>query len=237
MNGCIILAGGSGNRYESQVPKQFTFVNDKPILLYSLEAFDKMDAIDLIIIVSLEEWKESIEQWISDYQIQKVKSIVNPGEYRQLSIKNGLGEMAKYLSGQDRVLIHDSARPLVNPEVVTKVIEASYSTGISLPVLPIHDAIYKGNGKGQIEGVIPRDFFFHGQTPVCASFGVYSSLYKEITEEQLKLTYGLCQLMLDKGFKVTNVLGDEKTFKITKKEDLIRFKDELSIRNQKCVES
>ena len=134
MNIAVIFAGGVGKRMRTvEKPKQFIEINNKPIIIYTLEHFENNDEIDAIVIACLESWIPYLKELIEKFNIKKVKKIVPGGETGQLSIYNGLCA-AKEISKTDKdiVLIHDGVRPLINSSLLTKNIECVKENGSSI---------------------------------------------------------------------------------------------------------
>ena len=113
MNIALIIAGGSGRRMQQEIPKQFINVNDKPIIIYTLEAFQKHPDIDEIGVVCIDGWHDILRAYTRQYRIDKLKWIVPGGENGQDSIRNGVLEAERRYRREDIILVHDAIRPLV----------------------------------------------------------------------------------------------------------------------------
>ena len=118
----IIMAGGAGARMGQDIPKQFINVYDKPVLLYTLEGFQKHPMIDAIEVVCLEGWKDILWAYAKQFNIDKLKWVVSGGETGQESIRNGVFNLEGKVSPEEIVVIHDGIRPLVDDMVLTDVI-------------------------------------------------------------------------------------------------------------------
>ena len=115
----MITAGGSGNRMHQDIPKQFLTVNEKPVIVYTLEAFEKHPEIDAIAVACLDGWENVLSAYAQQFNINKLKYVVPGGKTGQESIKNGLFELEKHFAPDDMVMIHDGNRPLLPPELHT----------------------------------------------------------------------------------------------------------------------
>lgn len=122
MNIALILAGGSGIRTEQDVPKQFLNVYEKPIILYTLEAFQKHPDINGIIVSCLEGWHEILRVYARDVGITKLQKIVSGGETGQASARNALRELNDVCQEDDIVIIHDAIRPMVSADIISDCI-------------------------------------------------------------------------------------------------------------------
>ena len=114
MNTAVIIAGGSGHRMGQDIPKQFINVYDKPILIYTLEAFQKHPKIDAIEVVCIDGWHDMVWAYAKQFHIDKLKWIVSGGKTGQESIRNGVYNLEGKCSEEDIVVIHDGIRPLVD---------------------------------------------------------------------------------------------------------------------------
>ncbi len=135
MNIALIFAGGTGQRMNSKSkPKQFLEMHGKPILIHTLEYFEEHQDIDGICIVCLKGWEEELRRQLKQYQIEKVKWIVEGGETGHDSIYNGLKILIKECAPEDIVLIHDGVRPLISEELICANIEMVKKCGNAITV-------------------------------------------------------------------------------------------------------
>ena len=151
MNVAVIIAGGSGQRMGQDIPKQFINVNDRPVIIYTLEAFQKHPEIDAIEVVCLDGWHDVLKAYAKQFGIAKLENIVSGGLNGQDSIRNGLLDIYKrYNSDDDVVLIHDAIRPMLLPEIITDNIKICREYGNAITVVPCTAAMLK--------------FYFNGRT-------------------------------------------------------------------------
>ncbi len=223
MNIALILSGGIGNRLAADIPKQYIEVNGKTIISYCLDAFEACDGIDAIQIVANEEWQDAI----CKTQMNKLKGFSKPGVTRQLSILNGLDDIRKYAAEEDRVMIHDAARPLVTKELIQRVLDAVDEHDGSMPVLRMKDTVYYSEDGNTITSLLNRNCIYAGQAPECFLLGKYYQANKNLSEEQILKINGSTEPAILAGLDVAMVEGDEQNFKITTMEDLQRFKEML----------
>ena len=140
-NVALIIAGGSGSRMRFAVPKQFMTVLDKPVIIYTLEAFERHPAIDVITVVCLEGWENILAGYAKQYNITKLKHIAPAGKVGQESIKNGLTEIAKHYDGDSVVLVHDGNRPMVSNDVISDCIAVTKQNGNAITCIPCQEAM------------------------------------------------------------------------------------------------
>ena len=119
MNIALIIAGGVGARMHQSIPKQFLTVDERPVIVYTLEAFQNHPDIDAIAVVCIEGWENVLSAYASQFNITKLKHIIPGGKNGQDSIRNGVYELEKHYSPDDVVLIHDAIRPMVSPEIIS----------------------------------------------------------------------------------------------------------------------
>ena len=122
MNIALIIAGGSGQRMGQDIPKQFINVFDKPVLIYTLEGFQKHPQIDAIEVVCIDGWHDILWAYAKQFNITKLKWVISGGNSGQESIRNGVYNLEDKCSSEDTIIIHDGIRPLVEPSVLSDVI-------------------------------------------------------------------------------------------------------------------
>ena len=113
MNYALIIAGGTGNRMGQDIPKQFINVYDKPVIVYTLEAFQKHPQIDAIQVVCIDGWHDILKAYAKQFGITKLKEVVSGGASAQESIRNGVYSLENVCKADDLIIVHDGVRPLV----------------------------------------------------------------------------------------------------------------------------
>ena len=157
MNIAVIFAGGVGSRMHSKdKPKQFLELHDKPIIIHTLEHFEKHSMIDAIVVVCIEGWIPYLNDLLYKYRIEKVKMVVPGGETGQLSIYNGL-KAAEEIAQDEKsiVLIHDGVRPLINEKLITDNIQSVIETGSSITTGNVTETILVVNGEDSSINYVP----------------------------------------------------------------------------------
>ncbi len=158
MNIAVIFAGGVGQRMRNRdIPKQFLLMHQKPIIIYTLEIFERHPEIDGIVIACVAEWIDHLKDLLYRYRIEKVKKIVPGGETGQMSIFNGLAA-AKEVSGEEAsiVLIHDGVRPLIDERTISENIRSVREYGSAITTGIVKETILVVNESGGIEQVPDR---------------------------------------------------------------------------------
>ena len=140
-NIALIIAGGAGNRMHQDIPKQFLTVNEKPVIVYTLEAFQEHPEIDAIAVVCIEGWDQVLRAYARQFNITKLEYVVPGGKNGQDSIRNGIMELEKHYDPDDIVLIHDAIRPMVSAEIISDNIRVAREKGNAVTVIPCAEAM------------------------------------------------------------------------------------------------
>lgn len=207
----IVLSAGNSTRFGGETKKQFFELHNKPVLFYSINAFNKSKHIDEIIVVTNKNDIEYVKELIFKYNFTKVKTIVAGGEYRQESVKNGLDQIKE----DGYVLIHDSARPLVDDEIIQDLINALKDYDGAVPALNVVDTIVRSEN-GQLNSFENRENLFLIQTPQAFRLSVIKEAHKKFVG--LNATDD-SRLLVQMNKKVKLIKGKEKLRKITRLED------------------
>ena len=167
MNTALIFAGGTGTRMGSAGrPKQFLELHGKPIIIHTLEHFDRHPEIDAIAVVCIAGWIDYLKDQLDRFRIKKVRWIVPGGETSQDSTRAGLGILAENCDPKDTiVLIHDGARPLVTEEIICRTIDAAAEYGACVAAMPVKDTIKLADDNCNIESTPERSKVWQIQTP------------------------------------------------------------------------
>ena len=223
-NIALIIAGGSGNRMHQDIPKQFITVNEKPVIVYTLEAFEKHPEIDSIVVVCIQGWEQVLWAYAKQFNITKLQCIVPGGENGQSSIRNGVFELEKKFDKDDLVLIHDAIRPLVSAEIISDNIRVANQYGNAITVIPCAEAMLQTDDGVESVGSYPRDRLNRTQTPQEFRIGDICDLHRRALEAGITNSVASCTLMIEMGEKVYFSAGSEKNIKLTTVEDIDIFK-------------
>ena len=191
MNTAIIIAGGSGKRMGQDIPKQFINVYDKPILIYTLECFEKNPKIDAIEVVCIDGWLDVVKAYAKQFNISKLKWVIKGGETGQESIRNGVYNLEDKCDKDDIVIIHDGVRPLVDNEVLTDVIVTAERYGNAVSSLPYNEQIFliDKEDENTTTKYIPRETLRRVVTPQAYKFEILDKRYHEAFEKKIGI-YG-----------------------------------------------
>ena len=220
----LLIAGGSGNRMHQDIPKQFLTVNERPVIIYTLEAFEKHPEIDAIGVVCIEGWEQVLQAYAKQFNISKLKYIAPGGTNGQGSIRNGLFELEKHCSPDDLVLIHDAIRPMVSAEIISDNIRVAKKNGNAITVIPCAEAMLQTENGEVSTGTYPRDSLKRTQTPQAFRLGDMCRLHRDALEKGITNSVASCTLMIEMGNQVYFSAGSEKNIKLTTVEDIDIFK-------------
>ena len=141
-NIALIIAGGSGTRMGLEIPKQFVNIYDKPVIIYTLEAFENHPQIDAIEVVCIEGWEDTLLSYAKKFNIKKLKWITKGGNSGQESIRNGILNLKDKISDNDNVIIHDGVRPMLDDEIISDVIVKCNMYGNGVSSMPYNEQIF-----------------------------------------------------------------------------------------------
>ena len=230
MNIAMLIAGGKGVRTNQDIPKQFLNINDRPVIVYTLMAFQQHPDIDVIEVVCIDGWQQVLWAYAKQFNISKLKWITTGGDNGQSSIRNGVEELAKHCSDEDMVLIHDAIRPNISQEIISGCIATCRLKGSAITVIPCAEAMLlrQDNDDNSSQEVIPRDSLARTQTPQAFSLGKLKWAHEEALKRGITNSTASCTLMIELGEEVHFCAGSEKNVKITTTDDLEIFKALLS---------
>ena len=215
-NIALITAGGIGSRTKQFIPKQFLSIKDKPLIVYTMEKFQKHPEITDIIVVCLEGWESILESYAKQYGITKLKYIAKAGAVGQESIKNGLMELKKHCADDDIVLIHDAIRPNISPDIISDCIAVTEQHGNAITCIPCQEAMLETQDKISSSSSYPRENLKRTQTPQGFRLDVILMAHKKAAELGINNSVASCTLMIEVGEQVYFSTGSEKNIKLTK---------------------
>lgn len=231
MNIAIIIAGGSGQRMKQEIPKQFLNVNDKPIIIYTLEAFQSHPDIDKIGVVCIDGWHDILRAYARQYKISKLDWIISGGENGQSSIRNGVFEAERRYQETDIVLIHDAIRPLVSHEIISDCIVQCQNYGSAIVVTPCNTAVLHRTSQEFSNKIVPRNELAMTQTPQAFPIKTLADAHRKALSVGITNSVASCTLMIELGEKVHFSIGSETNIKLTTPDDLKIFKALLALKN------
>lgn len=220
----LLIAGGAGNRMHQDIPKQFITVNERPVIVYTLEAFESHPEIDAIAVVCIEGWEQVLWAYAKQFNITKLRYVVPGGKNGQDSIRNGVYELEKHFKPDDIVLIHDAIRPMVSAQIISDNIRVANEYGNAITVIPCAEAMMQTEDGIVSVGSYPRDRLKRTQTPQAFRIGDICDLHRRALEAGITNSVASCTLKIEMGEQVYFSAGSEKNIKLTTVEDIDIFK-------------
>lgn len=223
-NIAVIFAGGTGKRMNlNDKPKQFLECNNKPIIIYTLEAFNNHRLIDEIVLVMLDEWINYTKELIKKYNIDKVRAIVTGGKTGQESIYNGVKKAYELYEEDSIVLIHDGVRPLIDEETITKDIECVKANGSAITVSNAIETITIKADSNKVGSIIDRLKCQYARAPQCFILSDIYHAHNKAVEEKKVDFIDSAFLMNYYGYPLYTVEGKPENIKITTPSDYYMF--------------
>lgn len=213
----IIPAGGVGKRFGSSIPKQFVEIAGAPVLIHTLNIFEKVEEVENVVVSVHSEWYSFTKEIVQKYGIKKVKEVVIGGLERQDSVSNAIH--TKTVGESDIVMVHDAVRPFCTPKLVKKVLEYVEDAGAVIPATKPTETIKEVTPKGEVVKTIDRSKLAMIQTPQAFWYDIIKTAYEKA---MLANFYGPDSASLVEfiGYKVTTVEGEDSNLKITSPYDL-----------------
>lgn len=225
----IIVAAGQGTRMKAGVNKQYLHLHGKPILAYTLEAFEECSAIDeIFVVVGENEREKCFQEVIKPYGYKKIEKVVLGGATRQESVYNGLKEITTDI---DIVITHDGARPLIHKQTLISSIQETLIHKGTIVGVPAKDTIKILNSKGFVDNTPKRDLLWSVQTPQCFSHEILMQAHKRALKDGFIGTDD-AMLVERMGYPIKMIKGTYDNIKITTPEDLIIAEAILNIRGR-----
>ena len=219
----IVLAAGAGRRMNTDIPKQYLPLNGKPVIYYSLKAFEDSFIDEIVLVCGKGDAEYCRETIVDKYSFTKIRHIVEGGNERYDSVWNGL----LAASDANYVFIHDGARPFITAEVIERAYSRVRECGACIVGVPVKDTIKVVDDNGNVRSTPNRKYVYQVQTPQVFEKNIlenaYAKLYALSDEDRIRAGITddsmIVETFTDK--KVSVVLGDYFNIKITTQEDMI----------------
>lgn len=232
----IVLAAGSGKRMNSDTKKQYLMLENKPVLYYSLKAFEDSFIDEIIIVTGSDDIEYVKSEIVSKYNLSKVVSIVEGGKERYHSVLNGLRACREC----DYIFIHDGARPFITNDILERTLEEVKVSRTAVAGMPVKDTIKIVNDNRVVTDTPDRNMVWLTQTPQCFEFNLILDAYEtmiademNLAEKGIKITDDAMVLETFGTTPVTLIEGSYDNIKITTPDDLIHAEIILKYRGTK----
>ena len=246
MNVAVILAGGVGNRVGAAVPKQFIEILGKPVLAYTIEAFNNHPEIDAILIVCVKPYIDYVWTIKEKYCLNKIQWVTQGGDSFQGSVINGVQFLSDKINRDDIAVIHFGASPFITPDVITDCIKVCGEKGNAISTTDFY--LLSGekkttssvlDGSNYTEKYIDRDTVAVMNTPHAFNYGFVSDMYKEAFKTGIidQVEPHTTTLMYAMGKRIYFSKGSQTNIKITRKEDLELFEGYVLAKQRASMET
>jgi len=209
------------------IPKQFVLIEGKPVLLYTLQAFQDHPSIDSIGVVCIDGWHDILRDYADQFGVSKLSWVIAGGDSAQQSIYNGVMRLQDTAEADDIVLIHDGIRPLVDASVISNVLAVCQVHGNAVTSMPYNEQIFRVDGSNPISTTqyIPRETLRRVSTPQAYRYGVLRARYEEAfaTGVGIGPSSYTNTMMADLGERLYFAAGSDKNMKLTTPDDLALF--------------
>ena len=232
MNIALLTAGGIGNRMGQDIPKQFMTINEKPIIVYTLEAFQNHNEVDAIAVVCLSGWELILQAYANQYRITKLKWIFQGGSSNQESIHNGLfGLKSNGCNDDDIIIVHAGVRPLVSDRIISDNISTCHKFGYAVTGLVCKEVIMEIKDGLVLPIDIPRERLVRTQTPHTYHLADLIQAHNDAETRGINDTVAPCDMIAKIGEHDQHlVAGSEKNgLKLTRPEDVDIFKSLIEL--------
>ena len=223
-NYVILLAGGVGKRMQSNIPKQFIEVDNKPIIVYTIENFQRNPQIEKIIVVCLKDWIKHVETLVRKYSLTKVDCVIEGGDTGHDSIRNGIFFLKNKITPEDYVIIHDAVRPVLPQKAIDEVIRVAHEKGNACSSIECHPPIvYTDDFISGIKDV-DREHVMLTASPQVFNYSLVLDCYLRAEEENRHDFTFTSSLLIHCKKRVYFAKGTTCNIKVTRKEDIALFK-------------
>ena len=220
----VILAGGIGSRMGGDKPKQYLTVEDKPIIIYTIEKFLVVPEFEKIIVLCPKQWVEHTKNLVEKHAAKAGDKVVviEGGSTRNETIMNAIKfiDSEGNLNDDTIIVTHDSVRPFVTHRIIMENIAAAKEFGACDTVVPATDTIVEALDNTVISNIPDRSKMYQGQTPQSFKALKLKNMYDALTEEEKNILTDAAKIFVIKGEKVALVQGETYNMKITYPYDL-----------------
>ncbi len=224
MNIGLILAGGVDPRFQMSIPKQFVIVENRPIIVYTLQVFQNHPEIDKVIVSCLHGWKEMVQAYAKQFDITKLVQIVDGGADAQESIRKGTEWLKEHCKPDDLVVVHDAIRPLVTDDLITDSIRNCREYGMGVAAVRSMDTIMLTEDGTTGQKYIFRDSIRRIQTPQTYRLDYLDTMHKKALEQGISRCVDNNSILTQLGETIHFSKGSDLNIKINTIEDVEMFK-------------
>lgn len=224
MNVAMILAGGTDSRFQMSVPKQFVNVYNRPVIVYTLEAFQRHKDIDAIMVSCLDGWQEMVRAYAKQFNISKLRWLVPGGKDGQASARNGILALKGKCREDDIVIIHDSIRPFVSEEIISDSIRVCRQRSMGVAAVRTMDTVMRTDDGFVGTQSISRYSIVRIQTPQAYRMDRLLDIHEKAIERGIQGEVDTNSVISKLGEPIYFSKGSDLNIKINTVEDVEMFK-------------
>ncbi len=222
----IILAGGKGKRMGSTIPKQYLRLKEKPIVIWTIDAFLKSKLFDVIYLMVNDNWKshsmELLKKYYTFQESTKIRICTNNCNNRTLSLKDAIDTVIKEngIKTDDIVISHDAVRPFVSCKILNDCIFHTERAQIAMAAVLSSETMYMSESEGVLTKSFNRNKCYIGQSPLGCKLNLLHHILHSYSIDELRNATAVSQLFINRNIDVKMSYGEENNFKITTPKDL-----------------
>lgn len=219
----VVLSAGTGNRMKSDIPKQYMDLCGKPVIYYSLKAFEESGFSSIVLVCGKNDVEYCQKEIVEKYGFTSVKAVVPGGKERYHSVYRGL----KAVEDAEYVFIHDGARPLLSQDIINRLKAAVVEEEAAVAGMPVKDTIKIVDDDAYVSETPERKYVWQVQTPQCFSYPIIYEAYQSIIQDEEEgwtipsVTDDAMVLSYTSDHEIKMVEADYRNIKITTPEDLL----------------
>lgn len=225
-NIALILAGGKGTRFNIMRPKQYIEVDGKPIIAYTMDAFQRHAGVTDIYVVCSPKWNSYVESQARAWGIDKFRACISSGETSFLSAQNGIRALEDLpLPSDSIVMVHDAVRPLISQDTISNNLTVCSQYGNAITVIYSNESYMRVSGGVEATGFALREEYMRAQTPHTFTLHTLTSLMDKAAQQGIRSSQSLFTLANELGYAPLYIArGNMLNFKITQPQDLKFFR-------------
>lgn len=228
-NYVILLAGGVGKRMGADIPKQFLDIDGKPIIVYTIENFQRNEQIEKIVVVCIREWMDYVKELVDKYGLTKVEWITEGGRSGHDSIRNGVFFLKDKIEPDDYIIVHDAVRPVLPQKAIDEVLRVAHEKGNASSSVPCHPPIVYTEDQESGITDIDREHVMLTASPQAYRYSLALKCYEKAERDNRHDFTFTSSLLIHYRERVYFAKGTTSNIKITKKEDLALFEALLKV--------
>lgn len=222
-NVAIILAGGKSGVNRQNIPSQFVSIQGKPILVYSMDAYQAHPAIDDIYVVCLKGWESIVKAYANQYGITKLRGLIPGGSSGMASLKNALDHVKSRYDLNDLIIIQEATRPMVSTEMISQLLQACSEKGSATICHSMKDYVQFHVSAGKAE-YVDRNAMIALQSPEAHRLSRMNEVFEKASQLKHLLTESCCTMLLyNLGYDINFIESSINNIKIMREEDTAAF--------------